>query len=175
MHVAELGRQLVIGSVHEAAKRVNRDPVHWNVVSIMDPSDKRPSFAGAKRVLPLSFDDVEDDQSVTGSTLVRSADLSSAFRFWDETEGEPVLVHCFAGVSRSTGLTMALIARELWGEPDLVSHVARLLIRIRPQAHPNRRVLQLGLEQFLTREESVRMTPLLLNAIAREQGREASV
>jgi predicted protein tyrosine phosphatase len=53
-----------------------------------------------------------------------------------------LLVHCHAGVSRSTASVILILAQAL---PEIpAAEIARHLLRIRPQAWPNLRIIELG-------------------------------
>ena len=53
--------------------------------------------------------------------------------------GDHLLVHCMAGISRSTACAIAILARHL--KPGREREIAEYVRKIRPQAMPNRLVL----------------------------------
>jgi predicted protein tyrosine phosphatase len=148
----------------ELVKKGERLPDH--LVSIGNPRAPwerpepgtflRPEFRGAfRRILRLSFYDVTDRSRFRVPLLARIPALRDARRvvdFWRRTheEASGYVVHCWAGVARSTAAALALLYLET-GDAD---EAARLLRETRPQAQPNRlfvrqfdRVLGAGLEE----------------------------
>ncbi len=118
-----------------------------HVLSIMDPGWSTPPAFGryaAHHRLDLRFHDaIETAQSVilpergnVEAILAFGARLAADHA--QRGEGH-VLIHCHAGVSRSTAAMMALIALAHPGE-DEDSVFERLLV-IRPQAWPNLRMV----------------------------------
>lgn len=90
----------------------------------------------ADRHLVLEFDDVTDPSRLDAPTL---AHLAAAMAFVDALPAEAALVvHCTQGVSRSTALTLGLLAREV---PPM--EAAGLLHTLRPFACPNPLVVRL--------------------------------
>jgi predicted protein tyrosine phosphatase len=164
MYFESLGRHLSVSSLTGAQEMLRRDGRgFWNVISILSPSAGKPLFSEARRVLPLTFDDAENESADSEWVVARPELITRAFAFWVETAGEPVLVHCLAGLSRSTGLALALIALEIYGSPNLAEEAVDILLQIRPQARPNVRVLELGLRQFLSEADSRELTVELSN------------
>lgn len=154
MLVEPLTRHLAVASLRGALEMARRERGFWNVISILSPDVPKPPLAGAKRVLGMTFDDIPDELPTGGWTLAHPTAISEAFGFWDKTDPEPLLIHCMAGLSRSAGLALALITRDLWGIPDLEHAAPEILLQIRPQACPNGFVVTLGLRQFLDEVEA---------------------
>ena len=68
------------------------------------------------------------------------SDLLAFGRTWDETA--PMLIHCWAGISRSTASAYVL-ACEL--SPEVEEHaIAQALRQAAPHAYPNRRIVALA-------------------------------
>ncbi len=104
------------------------------------PPHIRASF---ESLLRLSFYDLEEPMEIEGlvlDRLPRRADAQRVLRFFDRTRGwtDGWTIHCWAGVSRSTAVALALLFL-LRGDEDLA---AAELGRIRPQALPNRLLLR---------------------------------
>jgi predicted protein tyrosine phosphatase len=119
-----------------------------HVLSILDPEWPVPdAFAsyGAHERLELRFHDVIDD--VPGMIAPQPSHVARLLAFGRDLAAEPapgahLLVHCHAGVSRSTASMILLIAQAC---PRLAaSVVAREILRIRPQAWPNLRIVEIG-------------------------------
>ncbi len=118
-----------------------------HVLSIMDPELAPPPVFGAfgEHVrLDLRFDDIIE--VLPGKQAPQRDHVQSILAFGREltaeADGAHLLVHCHAGVSRSTA-AMALIlaqARPDRGPAEAMAEVAR----IRPQAWPNLRIIEMG-------------------------------
>jgi len=124
-----------------------------HVLSILDPDWPLPdAFAtyAAHRKLELRFNDVIEVWP--DGTPPRQADVAALLAFGRDLASEPagrapllvphLLVHCHAGVSRSTA-SMALIAAQAvpaMTAPDVFDAV----LRVRPQAWPNLLIVELG-------------------------------
>lgn len=153
MLIPELNRHLYVCGVRDVQPILRRDPKFWNVISIFDPTDPPPPFQGARQVLRLSFYDVDDGEwaAEAGARAVQSPDLEQVLTFVDEHPGEAMLIHCRAGVSRSTAVALALLIRgqiQAGAEKPTAAAIAQLL-QLRPQAVPNSLVLRYALRLFL--------------------------
>lgn len=96
------------------------------------------------RVLRLSFYDLEEAIELPGqgrlSRIPSHRDAQKALRFFEATKGrtDGWTVHCWAGISRSTAVALALLYRITGDEAE----AARRLVAIRPEAMPNHRLVQ---------------------------------
>jgi len=117
-----------------------------HVLSLLDPGWPEPEAFGAfgeHARLDLRFHDIIDP--LPGLRLPRQADVAALLDFAREAEAEPqghLLVHCQKGLSRSTA-SLALILAQ--ARPDLpAENVLAEVVRRRPRAWPNLRILELG-------------------------------
>ena len=113
------------------------------IISIGDPGQRRP--AGMERVaqrLRLEFHDVLEDSAI--DTAPCSADVERIVRFAERTAETPleVLVHCEAGISRSTAAALVLYA--VWLGPGTEEEAASRVFAAVPEARPNRTMLRLA-------------------------------
>jgi predicted protein tyrosine phosphatase len=169
--IEELGRHLAVSSITELERSLKMDAGFWNVVSIREPSIPRPDFLRhAKRVHEALFEDREDVDLTVPCNPPRREHLAAIFRFVDDHPGEPILVHCLAGLSRSPAVALTLIVRGLLAHGTdpakqlaLVERAVNLLLQIRPQSRPNVLVLQVGLEQFLPPDAARQLAGNLVN------------
>ncbi|MBV9218438.1 MAG: protein-tyrosine-phosphatase, partial [Methylobacteriaceae bacterium] len=113
-----------------------------HVLSILDPEWPEPdvfwAFDPHDRITLHFHDAIEP---APGIILPRVEDVMAILDFGQTVVGDPdhLLVHCHAGVSRSTA-AMAMILAQTdpnRAEDDILAHVTR----IRPQAWPNSRVV----------------------------------
>ena len=117
-----------------------------HVLSIGDPGQEPP--AGFEqhpaRKIYLQFHDIDMAPGGPWASLFRAPDETHAaaiIEFSREISG-PLLVHCQAGISRSTAAAaLILAARTLPGQEE---EVARRVKTVRPQAWPNRLLVGLG-------------------------------
>lgn len=127
-----------------------------HVLSILDPGFPEPAdFAsyGPHKRLTLRFDDII--APLPGCLLPERHHIEALLEFGKglaATVDDPlnrVLVHCHAGISRSTASMMILLAeaRPAAAEDDLFAHIRE----IRPQAWPNSRMIGLA-DELLGRE-----------------------
>jgi predicted protein tyrosine phosphatase len=152
MFIDCLSRHVAVCSLAELPAMARRDPDFWHSISIMEPWRRLAPRIGLRDVLSLRFDDAENlETEETGITFPQRQHIAEAFAFADDRWGEPLLIQCWAGLSHSAALALGMISRELFleGEETFTESAVELLLRIRPQAHPNVLVLRLALESFL--------------------------
>jgi len=119
-----------------------------HVLSILDPDWPVPEAFGAfgeHAKLELRFHDVIEDAA--GMVPPREEHVAELLAFGRNLQAEPppdahLLVHCHAGISRSTASMALIIAQAL---PCVgADQVLREILRIRPQAWPNLRIVEMG-------------------------------
>jgi len=171
MFTEEIGRHLAVSSIPELERSLKLDKGFWSVISIREPQVPKPSFLSlAKRFHVVICEDREEVDPNVPSRPPRVEDVRGIFQFVDAHPGEPILVHCLAGLSRSPGVALALIVRGMlergWGATrpqPLVDHAVELLLQIRRKARPNVLFLRLCLEQFLPAKDAHDLTVALVN------------
>lgn len=119
-----------------------------HLVSILDP-DREPLTAfddyGPHHRIDLRFDDIVIELPERMAPLDRHLERVLAFgqRLTAEAGADHhLLVHCHMGISRSTA-AMALILTQARPDRPAVEALAEV-VRIRPQAWPNLRMLEIG-------------------------------
>ena len=121
------------------------------IVSILDPGAALPAELHAVNVplLVLHFDDVANPAD---SMAPRREHIQQLIAFDAEAhEGERLVVHCTAGISRSTAALAVLLAAR---HPDLDDQIFAAIREVRPMAWPNRLVVSLG-DELLGRHGSL--------------------
>lgn len=119
-----------------------RGPTH--VISALDPEfpfpDLGPAFNG--RHLRLSFHDVEyTAPGITPPSTEHIQQLLSFLDQWDDA-AELLLIHCRAGISRSTAFAFITACYRNPSVRELA--IARELRRVAPIARPNERIVELA-------------------------------
>ena len=117
-----------------------------HVLSILDPDWPDPaSFAAfpPHRRLALRFNDIIEATPKLLAPSREDVERLLAFgRELSEPAGNHLLVHCHAGVSRSTAAAALILAQAY---PDRAAGEAlEAVARIRPRAWPNLRILEFG-------------------------------
>ena len=117
-----------------------------HVLSILDPSwpvpDAFDNF-GAHEKLELRFHDVIEPQP--SSVMPGPDDVSRLLAFGRGIDREPaahLLVHCHAGISRSSAALALLMAQAAPAASGAV--IFAEILRIRPKIWPNLRILEFG-------------------------------
>jgi len=136
--------QVTICGIDELGLHCEAGVTH--VLSILDPGWPEPEAFGAfdpHRRLELRFHDVIETEP--GCVAPESPDVEQLLSFGrDLTEGKGthLLVHCHAGVSRSTAAATLIVAQA---RPDRPAEEAlQTVLSRRPRAWPNLRILELG-------------------------------
>ena len=124
---------------------------HWeagvtHVLSILDPGWPEPEALGAfdaHRRLELRFHDViEAGPGWIAPERLDVEQLLSFGRDLTESRGTHLLVHCHAGVSRSTAAATLILAQARPDRP--AEELLQAVVRQRSHAWPNLRILELG-------------------------------
>jgi predicted protein tyrosine phosphatase len=115
-----------------------------HVLSILDPEWPVPAAFGSfgeHERLELRFHDVIEEQP--GIVTPQPEHVRQLLAFGrDLTPGTHLLVHCHAGVSRSTASMALILAQALPACP--APAIFAEVLRIRPIAWPNLRIVELG-------------------------------
>ena len=147
---------LTICSIDELLGHCDAGASH--VLSILDPEWPVPEAFGSfgEHVkLELRFHDIVDD--VAGMIPPNEGHVRQLLDFGRSLLAEPppnahLIVHCHAGVSRSSA-SMALILAE--ARPDVpAERIMAEILRIRPQAWPNLRMIEFG-DRLLRRDRAL--------------------
>lgn len=141
-----------------AERLVESEPGKWNVVSIWSQywdwqgggewSRKKPELAKAKNVCQHFFHDEEFEFKGDPATVLCNEDhISEILNFTRSHKGEPLLIHCHAGESRSTavGILVAMDALEKVSLSPAKDALEIVKDKV-PHMSPNKRVLEIGLK-----------------------------
>jgi predicted protein tyrosine phosphatase len=159
MKIESLDQTLRIASVEEAVRMSPGELSIWNILSIRGRLNELPlGFPGARSVRTLHFDDVEADYPEDHLFAARPEDIAAAIGFARDVAEEPLLIHCYAGISRSTALAWLIVYDKLKAQPNAVRRAFEVVRKLRPILIPNRHVLRLGIELLVPREKRQRLT-----------------
>ncbi len=119
-----------------------------HVLSILDPDHPVPEAFGAfgeHRKLEVRFHDIVDE--TPGLLLPQPGHVERVLALGRDLLAEPaaaahLLVHCHAGISRSTACMALILAQALPGEP--ADAVLGLVHGLREKAWPNLRLIEIG-------------------------------
>lgn len=146
--MADLPLNQIICGIPELAGHARSRVTH--VISILDPAEPEPlAFADypPHDRLTLRFDDVIEP--IPGFTPPMPEHIEQLLRFGREIGAEALetlLIHCHAGVSRSTASATALLLQAF---PELsADKVLDHIGQVRPQAWPNSRMIGFADEQL---------------------------
>jgi predicted protein tyrosine phosphatase len=119
-----------------------------HVLSMLDPGFPEPdifhSFGKHER-LELRFHDIIDERA--GMVAPQDVHVKRLLRFGQaltshQASTAHLLVHCYAGLSRSTSAMVLLLAQA---RPDVAAaDVIDQVVKTRPNAWPNLRILEIG-------------------------------
>jgi predicted protein tyrosine phosphatase len=137
-----------------------------HLMTLLDPGWPTPAsldgFA-ARRRLDLRFHDVIETQA--GFRAPEPADVAALLAFGHglgDTPDTHLLVHCQKGLSRSTAAVMLILAQAQPETP--AAGIVAEIVRIRPRAWPNLRLVELGDERLGRRGALVAATAAIYRA-----------
>src|SRR5690606_8208428 len=133
---------LIVGGPAPLAQVIEaRRPSH--VITLLDPATliETPAGITPDRHLKVGVNDIcEPIEGMVPPDETTIAQVLEFGRTWDETA--PMVVHCWAGISRSTATAFALACERSPEVSEL--EIARVMRRAAPHAYPNRRIVALA-------------------------------
>jgi predicted protein tyrosine phosphatase len=170
MFIPPLQRHLSVCAQIDLPRIGRMDPGFWHVISIREPQRPLPDFTPFRSSHSVICYDIVGTEGLEPEELTLAPNKShqaGIFNYVDERPGEPILVHCWAGQSRSTAVALTLIVRGMhldgYTDDELVEDAVSALLAIRPCAAPNPLMLLLGLQEFLVDHDAQRLAGKLLN------------
>jgi predicted protein tyrosine phosphatase len=137
------------------------------IVSILNPESPEPvalrAFARHERCT-LRFHDIIEDSDLL--VAPQAHHINELLEFGRSLGGGPdrrLLVHCFAGMCRSTAAALVLIAQSDLASPP--ENAITRLLEIAPNAWPNARMVQLGDEALSYNGNLVRAVQVLYDNV----------
>ena len=122
-----------------------------HILSILDPEWPDPeaflAYDPHFRATLRFHDAIEPDRDIL---LPQKSDVEAILSFGrDAAEAGGLLIHCHAGISRSTAATLMILAQARPDEPE--DELADRLLQTRPQAWPNSRMITFA-DELLDRD-----------------------
>ena len=129
MFIQTLQQEIAVECQEDARDLVDRQPDYWHVLSIYGRSTEEslPAFERARRLQQIRFDDVLHDDPERGLRAARPSEVNQAIQFSRSIGTAPLLIHCHAGISRSTAVAWLLIYDNLQGTLNAVSRSYSIL------------------------------------------------
>jgi predicted protein tyrosine phosphatase len=132
---------IIVAPLHAVPGLVEAEKV-GHVVSLLSPSMTPPTLpVGQDRHLRLTLHDIETPAEGFVAPQAHHVEALVAFAGQWRRE-QPLLIHCFAGISRSTAAAYTVMC-ALAGDGS-EDRLARELRTHSPQATPNRRIVALA-------------------------------
>ena len=150
--------QIKILSQKEAVQLVNHYGVdkYWDIVSITEPFEPVDFYQHAKNVCRLGFNDI--DKITDKMTICSKTDIQKVLKFSESVLGGNLVIHCWAGISRSSSITFAILLNLYKDKVKFpVDKALDDLVQIKSIhcIHPNRFILNLALETIARNEEEL--------------------
>lgn len=151
---------IYIKSFYKAVDFLDTQPYGW-AVSILSPTETRLSCRGRKHFVSR-FDDAEvetlvgkNGETYFGPTITQIEDILNFTEAYDVLGGTG-MVHCTAGKSRSTAVTMGILYNEGYTAEEALDAViyARSLETDNPIVIPNRLVIKHFCDTFWNKDLS---------------------
>lgn len=136
--------KIISRSFDEAEALLTDDP-GWAVVSVGAPETAPPRGFDREREEHVRFE--FRDLTINARQSPQWSDVDRLLECADTLlDHDRLLIHCWAGVSRSTA-----IAYTLWVYQDIEPVEAiRRIVEDRPKAHPNRKIVRMAAERLRT-------------------------
>lgn len=131
---------IVVAPLHQLDEAITRwRPSH--IVSLASPGAELVPLPASVETLRLSFHDIVEPRS--DLVMATADEVETLLKFGMDWPGErPLLIHCWAGVSRSPAAAYSIsCARNATSD---VADLAERLRRVAPFATPNRHVVALA-------------------------------
>lgn len=152
--------ELVVVSQPRAIQLTEKEPQKWNVVSLWaneggamwdkltqtftKEQDSKPKFPKAKSLCQQEFHDI--DVETKGAILCSKEQIKKILSFSEKIYGEPLLVHCRAGISRSTAIAFLIYLNALKDKSDWPAEDALSMVyNVRQVMYPNKHIMQTGI------------------------------
>lgn len=148
---------LKVCSANEAINITNEKPNYWHVISISTTEDRWPNLPNAAFVKKFSFYDIDKAYKLIDDTIIEPVSPNMVSELIDTGRSigdNPLLVHCFAGISRSTATALVILLDKFYGSEFDVDLAVETVYKVREHMYPNKHVLSLGIKEIATRNNN---------------------
>jgi predicted protein tyrosine phosphatase len=138
---------IIVCGLHVAQTQINLHNAK-SVIGILGPETPHPQYNSIDNHLKLTFNDINVD--TPGLISPREQDAKRLITYiekWDQKQ--PMLIHCWAGISRSTASAFAALCILRPHQDEM--EIARELRQASPSATPNRLITR-QVDQILGRQ-----------------------
>jgi len=170
MYIDCLQSHLSICAQVDLPNYATRDRNFWHLISIREPKRPQIDKEGFRSVHTSLFHDVgglEQLDKTQRFIIPNETHIREIFDYTDSIMGEPLMIHCWQGRSRSTAIALALIVRAMhldgYSDEEVIKQAPEDLLAIRRQSVPNHLVLTLALKYFLPDDHAEIMVTELLH------------
>ena len=119
------------------------------IITIEDTTIREPFRVQTNepKQLILRFDDI--NQPMDDYVIPQMSHIKRALEFADKIEDGSLLVHCHAGISRSSAIALAVIAKRLGSGKE--EEAVNTLEHINPNCRPNKSIVEMA-DELLERD-----------------------
>ena len=119
------------------------------IITIEDTTIKEPFRVQTDepKQLILRFDDI--NQPMDDYVIPQMSHIKRALEFADKIEDGSLLVHCHAGISRSSAIALAVIAKRLGSGKE--EEAVKTLEHVNPNCRPNKSIVEMT-DELLERD-----------------------
>lgn len=131
---------------------VVNEPYKWNVVSLWSKlwdwenqkwDEEPPEFRKAKSVCQQHFADI--DVKTEDLTLCNQNHIKDILSYARKIIGQPLIVHCRAGISRSTAIAFLILLDAIKDKSEQPGADAlNIVYNLRPIMQPNKHIINIG-------------------------------
>lgn len=159
-----LQSHLAVCAQRDLPNYTSRDRNFWHLVSIREPKCPEINPDGFLSVHKSIFHDVDSTENLeqTARWIIPTGQhIRDILDYVTSHSGEPILIHCWEGRSRSMAVALTILIRAMlldgYTHGEIIQEAPEMLLEIRPRAVPNHLMLTLAVQLFLPEEEAKAM------------------
>jgi predicted protein tyrosine phosphatase len=148
--------EIKILSQEDALKEAMENPGKWNIISLWSGGggkhgSEQPKFNNKEKSLcQQRFHDITLEPwqaEAEGKITPNDEHIKTILKFARTKYNEPLVVHCFAGISRSSAITFCILLDYFKDTEDPINNTLSELIQIKSPnlILPNKRIVGLGI------------------------------
>lgn len=127
--------QIFVSDIHKVHDIVYLEGITHVISAVMDWELETVGFAGFNRKVDWRIFEMDDVLEHTDDDAPTKEQVAEILAWAKDLEDPKILVHCFAGVSRSTAIALIIKVQSLG--IDKINEAIEWLRAVRPQACPN--------------------------------------